>query len=184
MLSSKSMNQKFNELKFLIEKRDKQSIKMEAHGGFSVLFVYHPNEEKKYLERIKQEYPDAYFIDIAQELVEYIDSVGYDNFIEAYEEYLSEPEKLFKSESSESDLFKRILNKIQKAGSLNKLPILIRTGAFLGTGIENISIMDSNVVQELPMPLILMYPATLSKDNKLKFLNFRIASDYRATVIY
>jgi len=184
MSSPKDINQKFKELSFLLKNRDRQSIKMEAHGGCSILLVYPPREEKKYLERVKESYPNAYFIDVAREFVEYIDSIGSEKFIEIYQEYSSEPEKLFKSELNENDLYKRLLKEIEKAGTAKKIPILIRTGALYGTGIENISIMDSKEVQKLPIPLVMMYPATLSEDNKLKFLNFKLASDYRATVIY
>jgi len=49
MLSPKTIDQKFSELKFILKNRDKQSIKMDAHGGFSILFVYPPNEENQYL---------------------------------------------------------------------------------------------------------------------------------------
>jgi len=180
----KDINQKFNELDFILKRRDKQSIKMDSHGGYSILLVYPPIEEKKYLERIKKTYPNAYFIDVAREFVEYIDSIGSEKFIEIYQEYSSEPEKLFKSEFNENDLYKRLLREIEKAGTVEKIPILVRTGALYGTGIENVSIMDSKVVQDLPIPLVITYPATLSEDNKLKFLNFKLASDYRATVIY
>lgn len=184
MLSPKTIDQKFSELKFILKSRDKQSIKMDAHGGFSILFVYTPNEESQYLVRIKDEYPDAHFIDISELFINYIDSIGFDEFMEIYEEYSSEPEKLFKSEMSENDLFKSILDEIEKAGQEQKIPILIRTGALNGTGIENINIMDSNIIQNLPYPQIIMYPATIGGDNKLKFLNFKLASDYRAIVIY
>ena len=184
MSSPKDINHKFNELDFMLKNRDKQSIKMDAHGGYSILFVYPPSEEKKYLERIEKSYPDAHFIDVAKEFVSYIDSIGSDKFMEIYQEYSSEPEKFFKSEFNENDLCKRLLKKIEKAGASNKIPILVRTGALYGTGIENVSIMDSKVVQNLPIPLVIMYPATLSEDDKLKFLNFKLASDYRATVIY
>ena len=183
MLLPKDMNHKFNELKFILKNKDKQSIKMESHGGYSILFVHPPKEEKKYLERIKKEYPNAYFIDIAKLFVEYIDSIGFDEFVKIYEEYSSEPEKLFKSELSETDFYKNILKEIETAGKEKKIPILIRTGALYGTGIENISIMDSKIVQNLPLPLVIMYPAIVGGDNKLKFLNFKLASDYRATLI-
>ena len=184
MSSPKNINQKFNELKFILKNKDKHSIKMDAHGGYSILFIYPPEEEKSYLKKIEKKYPDADFIDIARMFVEFIDSIGYDDFIETYEEYSSEPEKLFKSSLSESDFFTYILNEIEKAGEGGKMPILVRTGALYGTGIENINIMDSKIVHELPMPLIIMYPATVGGDNKLKYLNFKPASDYRAVVIF
>jgi len=76
-----------------------------------------------------------------------------------------------------------ILNEIKMADKQNRMPVLIRTGALLGTGIENINIMDSAVVHQLQLPLIIMYPATIGVDGKLKFLNYRLASDYRAIVI-
>ncbi len=66
---------------------------------------------------------------------------------------------------------------------MQQLPILVRTGALYGTGIENINLMDSKVVHNLPLPLVIMYPVTFSAENKLKFLNVKLASDYRATVI-
>ena len=184
MSSSKDINQKFNNLRFILRNKDKESIKIDAHGGYSILFVYPPDEEKQYLERVRSEYPDAYFIDVARQFIEFIDSVGFDDFVDNYKEYASEPEKLFKSESSKTDFFRQILNQIESAGKENKIPVLIRTGAFYGTGIENISIMDSKVVQDLPLPLIIMYPASIGGDNKLKYLNFKLASDYRAMLVY
>jgi len=184
MSSPKNINQKFSELKFILKNKDKHSIKMDAHGGYSILFIYPPAEEKTYLKEIKKRYPDAYFIDLAAMFVKFIDSIGYDDFIETYAEYSSEPEKLFKSSLSESDFFTYILNEIEKAGKDEKIPILVRTGALYGTGIENINIMDSNIVHDLPMPLVIMYPATVGGDNKLKYLNFKPASDYRAVVVF
>ncbi len=183
MPSSKNINEKFNELKFILENKDKQSIKMESHGGYSILFVYPPQEERSYLAQIKEKYPDAYYINIADLLVKYIDSHGKNEFFESYQEFENEPEKLFKSDFMENDLFQLILNEIDQAGKSNKLPILIRTGALLGTSIENINLMDSKTVQKLPLPLVIMYPATIGADGKLKFLDYKLASDYRAIVI-
>jgi len=129
-------------------------------------------------------YPDAYFVDSSELFINYIDSIGFDEIMEIYEEYSSEPKKFFKSELSENDLFTIILDEIEKAGQEQKMPILIRTGALNGTRIENINLMDSKIVQNLPYPPIIMYPATIGCDNKLKFLNFKLTSDYRAIVIY
>ena len=74
--------------------------------------------------------------------------------------------------------------KIEKAGKKSKTPILVRTGMLLGTGIENMSIMDSKIVHDLPIPLIILNPATEAGDKRLKFLNHKPASDYRSIVIY
>lgn len=183
MLLSKTIDQKFNDLRIILKSKNKDSIKMDAHGGNSILFVYPPKEEELYLSRIRRDYPDAYFIDIAELFIKYIDIIGYNNFIEAYEEYKTEPEKLFKSESSSQDLYDLILDEIKKAAEINKMAIIIRTGALFGTGIENINIMEESAVYRMDLPLIIMYPAVILEENKLKFLNCRLASGYRAITI-
>ena len=183
MLLSKTIDQKFNDLRIILKSKSKDSIKMDAHGGNSILFVYPPREEKLYLSRVRRDYPDAYFIDIAKLFIKYIDIIGYNNFIEAYEEYKAEPEKLFKSESSSQDLYDLILDEVKKAAKINKMAIIIRTGAFFGTGIENISIMEESTVFQMKLPIIIMYPAAVSEENKLIFLNCRPASGYRAITI-
>ena len=96
MKSERTIDQKFRELKFILENRDKESIKMDAHGGHSVLFIYPPNEEINYLERLREEYPDADIINIADSFVEYIDQFGLGEFTNAYNDYQSDPQKLFK----------------------------------------------------------------------------------------
>jgi len=178
MKSEKTIDQKFVDLKFILDNRDKHSIKMDAHGGHTILFIYPPNEELAYIKRIIDEYPNAEIINIADLFIEYIDQYGQNDFTEAYSEYSSEPQKLFK------DFLHVIISRIQTAGSHNKLPILIRNGVLSGTGIENINIMDSQVVHRLPIPLVILYPATAAGDKRLKFLNFKPASDYRSIVIY
>ena len=148
MRSERTIDQKFRDLKFILENRDKESIKMDAHGGHSILLIYPPNEEINYLGRVKQEYPEAEYINVANLLVDYIDQSGLDKFTEAYSDYQSEPQKLFK------DFLKIILSRIEHAGGKNKVPILIRNGALFGTGIENVNIMDSQIVHKLPIPLV------------------------------
>lgn len=184
MLSNRTIDQKFIELKLILNKKDKQSIKMDAHGGHSVLLIYPPEDETLYLKRIENEYPNAHFIDVSKLFVEHIDSIGLEDFITIYDDYKSEPQKLFKSDSNEENFFQKILNEIESAGKEGTLPILVRAGVLYGTGIENVSIMDASVVQNLPLPLVILYPATVGGDKRLKFLNFKMASDYRAVVIY
>ena len=97
---------------------------------------------------------------ISELFVEYIDLFGLDEFTSAYNDYQSEPQKLFKG------FLELIITKIEKAGKKSKIPILVRTGVLLGTGIENISIMDSKIVHDLPIPLIILYPATEAGDKR------------------
>ena len=63
------------------------------------------------------------------------------------------------------------------------MAIIVRAGVLYGTGIENISIMEESTVFQMKLPLIIMYPASISELNKLKFLNCRLASGYRAITV-
>ena len=92
---------------------DKQSIKMDAHGGHSVLFIYPPFEEKLYMEKVKSDYSKEEIIDISESFVEYIDQFGLDEFTSAYNDYQSEPQKLFKG------FLELIIMKIEKMLSKN-----------------------------------------------------------------
>jgi hypothetical protein len=183
MLSSKTIDEKFNDLRFILKNKSRQSFKMDAQGGNSIILTYPPKEEKKYLNRIKKDYPNAYYINIANLFIKFIDTIGYDDFVEAYKEYSSEPENLFKSSLDTNDFYQLILSELKKAITENKMAIIIRTGALFGTGIENISIMEENIIYQMEKPLIIMYPAEVSEENKLKFLNCRVASGYRAITI-
>lgn len=179
----KTIDQRFNDLRVILKNKSTESFRMDAQGGNTVIFTYPPKEEKEYLSRIKKDYPDAYFINIASLFIKFIDSIGYDDFIEAYNQYSSEPEKLFKSSSDPNDFYNLILSEIKNAIKDNKMAIIIRTGALYGTGIENISIMEEKIVYQMKNPLVIMYPAEISDENKLRFLNCRIASGYRAITI-
>ena len=77
-----------------------------------------------------------------------------------------------------------IIMKIEKAGKKSKTPILVRTGMLLGTGIENMSIMDSKIVHDLPIPLIILYPATEAGDKRLDELGFEEKDLKRSIEIY
>lgn len=182
MSSAKTIDQKFNELQIILENRDRTSIKIDAHGGNSILLVYPPSEESRYMQRFQNEYPDSYFIDISKLFVQYIDNIGIDRMKE-YCDDTGEIIKQFKSQHLDNDFENVIISEIKNAQSMDQMPVLIRTGAMFGTGIENINIMDSEVVRQASKPVILLYPASLDKDNKLMFLDFKRASDYRAIII-
>jgi len=182
MQLTSTIDQKFNELQIILENRDRTSIKIDAHGGHSILLVYPPSEESIYIQRFRNEYPNSYLIDISKLFVQYIDNIGKDRMKEYYDD-TGEIIKQFKSQHLDCDFEKVILNEIKSAQSKDQMPVLIRTGAMFGTGIENINIIDSEIVRQSIRPIILLYPATLDKDNKLMFLDFKRASDYRAIII-
>lgn len=61
--------------------RDLAHLSTEANGGRSILFVYPPVDEEKYIEEAKRRFTYGYeFIDLRLLFVEFIDSKGLDKF--------------------------------------------------------------------------------------------------------
>lgn len=175
---------KFQNLINSLENKQRVQLKREANGGNSILFAYNPHEESLYLEKAKQELDDSRFkiIDISRLLIKFIDLDGWEEFESYYKEFSDTPHVLFKSDDEETDLMDLILAEIKSADTNDLIPVLIRTGALYGTGIENVNIMEHKEVMNLKNPLVLFYPAKVEDDN-LFFLNFKPASRYRCTVI-
>lgn len=173
--------QKFDDLKSHL--RNKDQIRRGANGGNSILFSYPPHEEELYLEKAKEIFPRvAYFIDISNLLVEFIDQDGWEDFSEYYRDFITTPHKVFKSDDPSEDLFDLIINQIEEANKLEKIPFLIRTGCLFGTGVENINIIEHKIVMALSNPLVIFYPSTF-KDENLYFLGFKKASKYRCVLV-
>ncbi len=173
--------QKFEDLEFYLSNWD--AFRGKANGGNSILFTYAPNEENEYIAKAKELYEsNAVFIDISKLLVAFIDQDGWEDFKAYYQDYKDTPSVIFNTKSEEPDLFKLIIEAIEKVSAEGKIPMLIRTGALYGTGIENINIMENTLVMKLSQPLVFFYPSTLEDDNLL-FLNFKLASKYRCILI-
>ena len=173
--------QKFEDLLFQIKNQDR--LQLQANGGNSILFSYPPEEESKYLEHAAEMFKDtAIFIDISKLLVDFIEKDGWDSFQSYYESLSSTPHIIFKSDDPDPDLFDMIINAISKAIQDDKLPILIRTGVLLGTGIDNVNIMEHPEVMKSRHPLVIFYPSII-KDDTLLFLNFKPASKYRCVLV-
>ena len=175
---------KFENLKVSADFKNRNQLRREANGGNSILFTYPPDEEKLYLQKAQEYLPtDQYkFIDIAKLFVEFIDIDGWNDFIEYYEDFSLTPHILFHSDDDAGDLMDLIIREISKAEEAGVMPILIRTRAHYGTGIENVNIMEHSSVMELKQPLIIFYPVKIENENLL-FLNFKQASKYRCTII-
>lgn len=61
--------------------RDLAHLSTEANGGRSILFVYPPVDEEKYIEEAKRRFTYGYeFIDLRLLFVEFVDSKGLDKF--------------------------------------------------------------------------------------------------------
>lgn len=170
---------KFSEL----SKRLKSDLEVSAQGVKVIRLIYPPEEEKYYLERLKENYPNEAIINVAGLFVELIDSFGVDQFLEIFRHYKSQPEKLFQSKSSqEANLLNLILDEIKRADEEGKIPFLIRVGALYGTGIRLQQVMKTQVVSDLRNPLVAFYPAVETEGNPL-FLNIRKTSDYMGETI-
>lgn len=173
--------QKFADLKFHIENQDQ--LRRQANGGNSILFSYSPSEEHLYLEKAQELYADkAAFIDVSQLLVQFIEEDGWDSFQGYYNDFKNTPHLVFRSDDPSTDLFDLIIGETEKACQNDKIPFLVRTGCLFGTGIDNVNIMEHKAVMTLPHPLVIFYPSKFEDDN-LYFLNFKLASKYRCTLV-
>ncbi|QTA83361.1 Uncharacterized protein dnl_57630 [Desulfonema limicola] len=172
---------KFDDLNTAVHIDYRTQLKRDANGGNTVLFVYPPHEENLYINMAGNLYPDACFIDVSRLFVDYIESLGWDDFEDFYRAYESTPDQVFKNDD-ETSLFKSIIEKIQTADSRGKMSFVIRTGVLHGTGIVNQHIMDDSRILSLKQPLVFLYPAKIEKKGLL-FLNFKPASKYRCKLV-
>lgn len=175
---------KFDDLKVSLDLKNRNQLRREANGGNSILFTYPPNEENLYVHKAKEKLSaNQYkFIDIAKLLIKFIDLDGWKEFENYYKDFSVTPHLVFNSDDVATDLMDLIIEEIVNAEQSNLIPVLIRTGALYGTGIENVNIMEHSAVMELKQPLIIFYPCKIENENIL-FLNFKLASKYRCTVI-
>ena len=172
---------KFADLDFNISNQD--LLRRQANGGNSILFSYPPDEEYLYINRARELYDtNAEFIDISKLLVEFISKDGWESFADYYRDFKNTPHKVFSSDDPEIDLFDLIVAAINKASDEGKVPFLIRSGCLIGTGIENVNIMEHKDIMGIKHPLVLFYPSKLVEGNLL-FLNFKPASKYRCTLV-
>lgn len=172
---------KFTELHEKLE----EGFGLSAQGREVIRVIYPPEQEKEYLQRLEEEYEDEAFINIADLFVEMIDDYGFDNFKRLYEDYSSEVDKIFQSESEyDPNLFERIMSEIVTAGEKGNIPFLVRTGVLYGTGIRANKIIEDQRVFDLDNPLVIFYPAKETEGHPL-FLNDpdRPTSEYAGETI-
>lgn len=175
---------KFENLKVSLNLQNRDQLRRKANGGNSIIFTYPPDEETLYVEKFEElNIEQSYcFIDVAKLLVEFIDLDGWTDFESYYNDFKDTPHLIFKSEDESTDLMDLIISAINDADQKGKIPVLIRTGALYGTGIDNVNIMEHKTVMGLNNPLVILYPSKIENEN-LYFLNFKLASKYRCTVI-
>lgn len=173
------------EVKRLVESDRRSEIRLNANGGNSILVVCDPMEESKYIGVFNNLLPpENYFIiDLNLCLVEFV-SDHMPEIVELYQLIQSATHEIFKAPAKEEseDLFKAIIAQIQSALEVNKVPVLINTGALYGTGIHNIHIMEHETVMRASLPLVILYPATEGPDG-IMFLGRIPASKYRCMIL-
>lgn len=175
---------KFDNLRVSLNLQNRDQLRRKANGGNSIIFTYPPEEEVLYLQKFEEFNSDASyrFIDVSKLLVQFIDLDGWADFHSYYNDFKDTPHLIFSSEDESTDLMDLIISAINEADQKGKIPVLIRTGALYGTGIENVNIMEHKTVMGLNHPLVIFYPSKIENEN-LYFLNFKLASKYRCTVI-
>lgn len=175
---------KFENLRVSLELKNRDQLRRKANGGNTIIFTYPPEEEVLYVEKFDELNCDNLFcfVDVAKLLVKFIDSDGWTDFQSYYNDFKDTPHLIFNSDDQSTDLMDLIISSINDADQKGKIPVLIRTGALYGTGIENVNIMEHKTVMGLNNPLVILYPSKIENEN-LYFLNFKLASKYRCTVI-
>ena len=156
-------------------------LSSEANGGRSILFVYPPVDEEKYIEEAKQRYTNGYeFIDLRQLFVEFVDSKGLDKFKRQFKNMGTE---VFVSQNyTEGTFYSFLMKRIVDSAKKGVSPILIHTGVIYKMGFSNQNIMEDPDVMKFQKPLVFFYPA-VTRNETIYFLNLQPASKYRCVVI-
>jgi len=185
MKSSQEICTQIEQVKKLVESGNNSDIKLNANGGNSILMVCPPDEEHMYIKASQQilSYGTYEMIDLNQLLIEYIGQYEKE-LLEKFNLLQSSIHQVFKSppEENDDDFYNYIIEKINKAFKEGKVPFLYAVGSLYGTGIDNIQIIEHKTIMNATLPLVILYPATDTKD-KLMFLNSRAASKYRCMII-
>ncbi|MBF0120842.1 MAG: hypothetical protein HQK79_18600 [Desulfobacterales bacterium] len=169
----------------LIQSNENSNIRLNAHGGNSILMVCDPIHELQYINEIYSLMDnDKYeIIDLNDVFCKFV-SENKSDIIDSFELLKGSLNQIFKKPDGEEspDFFGLILKEIEKSLSADKVPVLINSGVLYGSGIDNIHIMESEIVMKSALPIIILYPAAKIKD-KLMFLNKRSASKYRCMIV-
>ena len=176
---------KFDNLKALLLKKNRTQLSLDANGGYSILFTYPPEEESLYLKKAIEvlDKENLEIIDVSKLFIEFIGDYILDDFIEVYNDLKPNSYKIFMDNGgSDNDLFDAVVNAIIETSKKGLIPVLIRTGIFYGTGIENINITQHSGINELNTPLLIFYPGEIKGDHH-HFLNAKQSSNYRCTII-
>lgn len=174
------------EAKRLVESDRRSEIRLNANGGNSILIICDPEKEVEYIDKIMELLTIDKFsiIDLNKCLINFV-STNKAELNEWFDQLQSNTNQIFKvAENDQSpDLFKEIIEQINKSLKSDRTPVLINTGSLYGTGIHNIHIMENEIVMKAALPLIILYPATIEPD-RILFLGKQPASKYRCMILH
>ena len=185
MKSLQEIEHLVNQVVRLVEANKQSEIRLNANGGNSILLVCPPEQEKDFIDILKNMMDkNIYrFIDLNDLLISYVKKHK-SELLNSFNLLQSSLHQIFKSSDKEpdEDLYNYIISKIEDSFDKNKIPVLYNTGALYATGIDNILLIENKVVMNSSLPLIILYPATEQGD-KLMFLSSKPASKYRCMII-
>lgn len=161
--------------------RDLARLSSDANGGRSILFVYPPKDEEKYIEEAKCRFIQGYeFIDLREMFVEFINNKGLDKF---KRQFKNSGTDVFVSQNyTESTFYSYMMSKIVETATKGVVPVLVHTGVIYKMGFSNQNIMEDPNVMKFQKPLVFFYPAMLRNDT-IYFLDKQPASKYRCVVV-
>lgn len=184
-MSLQNPEQVILDTKRFIESTRGSEITLKANGGNSILIVCEPQLEHAFIAAIHKLMPEETYqvIDLNRLLIQFVEQ-NKETLGELFELRQSAVSQIFKLPDTEdgTDLFRSIIKEIRTSFQANKIPILVRSGALYGSGIENIHIMENELVMKSALPLLVLYPSTSDGENLL-FLSKRHASKYRCHVV-
>lgn len=173
-------NRLFEDLKYALG-RDLAKLSTEANGGRSILFVYPPEDEERYIEEAKHRLNNGYeFVDLRKLFTQFVDTKGLDKFHKQFKNMGSE---VFVSNNyTEGTFFHYLMKRIREVAERGVTPILIHTGVIFKMGFSNQNIMEDPDVMKFRKPLVFFYPGTL-RNETIYFLDIQPASRYRCVVV-
>ena len=184
-MPSQTPEQTVREAKRLVEFDKRSEIRLNANGGNSIIIPCPPLSELAYIKAIKDLMPsDNYNIIDLNELLNEFVATNRTDMTDSFDLLRGSIHQIFKTPDGEDnpDFFGLILNAIAHSLKAQKIPVLVRTGALYGSGIDNIHIMENEMIMKAPLPLIILYPAT-KEGETLLFLGKRPASRYRCMIV-
>lgn len=153
-----------------------------SNGGRSILFVYPPEDEDKYIAEARRRYRKEFvFIDLRQLYVRFIGDMGWYGFSESFKENGID---MFKSVSyPQKDFFSLIQKEINRVINTRRIPVIIHFGCIYGMGLSTVDFDESEVIMKSNYPLIIFFPGSVNEEGTCIFLNVQSASSYRCAVI-